>query len=174
MKELLTLLAEYNQTANRQLYDLLGNADPDLISKKTGSYFHTILGLLNHVLTSDLRWLAGFRDSNLEVPALDSPTLDFIDPGWGNNLYDKFADLDEHRKKTDSLFVDFVAATPEALFAGPIEITRPDRSKTVTFPFGKIVLHVFNHQTHHRGAVSHILDQSGVENDFSNVMQLLM
>jgi uncharacterized damage-inducible protein DinB len=174
MKELLMLLAEYNQTANTQLYDLLENGNPDLISKKTGSYFDTILGLLNHVLTSDLRWLAGFRDSNLELPVLGNPILDYDDPGWGNNLYDEFADLEECRSKTDALFIDFVAATPEQLFAGPIEITRPDRSRTVTFPFGKIMLHVFNHQTHHRGAISHILDQSGVDNDYSNVMQLLM
>ena len=30
--------------------------------------------------------------------------------------------------------------------------------------------HVFNHQTHHRGQVSQILDEMGVAHDFSNLI----
>ena len=154
--------------------ELLADSDSELISKPTGSYFDTILGLCNHILISDLGWLVGFRDSNLDLPVLNSPVLAFNHPGWRNNLYDGFEELKRHRESTDSLFVDFISATPEKLFDGPIEITRPDKSRTISFPFGMIVMHVFNHQTHHRGAVSHILDQHGIENDFSNVMQLLI
>ena len=167
-------MAEYNKTANSQLYEILHKCDSGLTAKQTGSYFETILGLLNHILISDLRWLAGFRDSNLKIPGLKSPVLDFVDPGWGENLYSRLEDLEKHREKSDSLFVDFVSETPEEIFAGSIEIARPDRSQSMSFPFGKIVMHVFNHQTHHRGAISHILDQNGIENDFSNVMQLLI
>jgi uncharacterized damage-inducible protein DinB len=174
MKQLLSLMTEYNRTANEQLYAILGGGDSDLVAKPTGSYFETVAGLLNHVLVSDLTWLAGFRDSNLELPVLHSPVLEFQHPGWGKKLYDRFEDLENHRRLADSLFVEFVTATPEALFKGPIEITRPGRSQAVTFPFGMIVLHVLNHQTHHRGAVSQILDQNGIENDFSNIMQLLL
>jgi uncharacterized damage-inducible protein DinB len=174
MKQLLDLMTRYNKKANEQLYMILSSSNSDLISKPTGSTFGTVLGLLNHILLTDLSWLAGFRDSNLDLPVLDSPVLDFDHPGWRNNLHSELADLENHREKTDALFIDFVSATPAKLFDGPIEITRPDKSQTVTFPFGMIVMHVLNHQTHHRGVVSQILDENGIENDFSNVMQLLI
>ncbi len=33
-----------------------------------------------------------------------------------------------------------------------------------------VFLHLFNHQTHHRGQISVLLDQLGVENDYSNLI----
>ena len=38
---------------------------------------------------------------------------------------------------------------------------------------GGLILHVFNHQTHHRGMISLYLDMLGKENDFSNLFVLL-
>jgi uncharacterized damage-inducible protein DinB len=167
-------MTRYNKTANEQLYEILGKSDSDLITKPSASYFDTVLGLLNHILITDLSWLVGFRDSNLDLPVLKSPVLEFAHPGWRKNLHAELGDLEKHREMTDSLFIEFVSTTPEKLFDGPIDITRPDRSQSVTFPFGMIVMHVLNHQTHHRGAISQILDRNGVENDFSNLMQLLI
>ena len=174
MKQLLLLMAQYNKTANGELYGILKNGDSELILKQTGSYFDTILGLLNHIVLSDLGWLVGFRTSNRALPSLDTPVLEFEHPGWGKNLYSDFEDLKRHRETIDSLFIEFISTTPEELLDGPIEISRPNRAQVITFPFGKIILHVLNHQTHHRGAISNILDQNGIENDYSNVMQLLM
>ena len=39
--------------------------------------------------------------------------------------------------------------------------------------FGLVVLHVFNHQTHHRGMVSIYLEEMGVQNDYSNIMDMI-
>ena len=38
---------------------------------------------------------------------------------------------------------------------------------------GGLIMHVFNHQTHHRGMVSLYLDLLGIENDFSNLAALV-
>jgi uncharacterized damage-inducible protein DinB len=35
-------------------------------------------------------------------------------------------------------------------------------------------LHLFNHETHHRGQIATILDQMGIENDYSNLIFRLM
>jgi uncharacterized damage-inducible protein DinB len=35
-----------------------------------------------------------------------------------------------------------------------------------------ILLHLFNHQTHHRGQVALLLDQLKIENDYSNLILL--
>lgn len=173
MKEILYLMARYNQVANKQLFDLLESCDPEIITGDEGSYFGNILGLLNHILVSDLGWLSADRDSNLDLPVLDSPVLDFEHPGWKKNLYGNLAELRKHRDAIDKLFIDFTAETPEELFEGDIEVTRSNGEKH-SFPFGKVLMHLFNHQTHHRGAVSQILDKNAVENDYSNLMALLM
>ena len=172
MKTILELMAAYNKAANDELYEILDKADPELLTRSHNTYYDSVLGLLNHVLLADLGWLSRFRDSNLDLPSLRSPVIEFEHPGGQHISHDNWSDLSGHRVKTDDLFVAFIEETPQALFEGEIEV--PRRDKTRVFPFGKIVMHVFNHQTHHRGAVSTILDQNGIENDYSNVLNLLV
>jgi uncharacterized damage-inducible protein DinB len=173
MKEILVLMARYNQTVNNQLFDLLDKCDSEIITGNEGSYFNNILGLLNHILVSDLGWLTAYRDSSLDLPSLNSSVLDFEHPGWRKNLYNDLVKLRSHRDKVDSLFIDFVDETPGDFLEGNVEVTRSNGKKH-NFPFGKVLMHLFNHQTHHRGAISQILDKNGVDNDYSNLMRLLM
>lgn len=173
MKEILVLFAEYNRGANRQLYSI-AEKHLEVVDKPARSYFDSALGLLNHILVSDLGWLIAYRDSNLDLPTLKSEVLEFEHPGWRKNLFDDFGKLNEHRTAIDDLFVDFVRETSEALFEGNIEVTRKGKSKPRIFPFGKLLIHLFNHQTHHRGAISQVLDEAEVENDYSNILRLLI
>ena len=173
MKDILKLMAEYNRTANTKLYSLLDDTEPSIIANESGSYFGGILGLLNHVLLSDLGWFAAFRDGNLDLPVLKSPVLDFEHPGWRKNLYGSLGDLRSHRECMDQLIIALAAETPEPLFLGNISVTHRSGQVRI-FPFGKVLMHVFNHQTHHRGAVSQILDAQNVENDYSNLHELLL
>ncbi len=173
MKELLQLMAAYNQKVDGELFDLIEEADPSLLTAESGSYFGDLLGILNHILVSDLQWFNAYRDSNLDLPVLDSPVLEFQHPGWAQNLYHDLPSLRDHQERMDALFVEFIDTTPAALFEGEIQVTRSN-GKRYTFPFGKLVLHLLNHHTHHRGAISQILDQNGVENDYSNLMRMFM
>jgi len=173
MKELLKLMARYNQTTNKALYAILENQDSTLITQDAKSYFDNILGLLNHILVADLDWLSAYRDGNLDFPVLDSPVLDFKHPGWGKILHDNLPDLWEHRQSTDNLLIHFIETTPSELLDGDIDLANPS-GKIYTFPFGKILMHLFNHQTHHRGAIAQILDASGVESDYSNLLEILL
>jgi len=36
----------------------------------------------------------------------------------------------------------------------------------------KPIMHMFNHQTHHRGQISNILDDLSITNDYSNMINL--
>ena len=38
---------------------------------------------------------------------------------------------------------------------------------------GFLILHMFNHQTHHRGMISVYLDELKMNNDFSNIYDIL-
>ncbi|MFW6212953.1 MAG: DinB family protein [Spirochaetota bacterium] len=87
-------------------------------------------------------------------------------------MYSALEPLKTHRRQIDQVFIDLVDSTSSEVLEGTIDLKRKDRVHT--FPFGKILLHLFNHQTHHRGAISQILDEHGVKNDYSNLLQLLM
>jgi len=173
MKELLKLMAQYNQTTNSALFKILENQDSALITQDSKSYFKSILGLLNHILVADLDWLTAYRNGNLELPVLNSPVLDFEHPGWGKILYSNLSELWEHRQGLDSLLIRFIDVNPSKLFEGNISIMNPS-GEVYTFPFGKILMHMFNHQTHHRGSIAQILDANAVENDYSNLLKLLL
>lgn len=115
-------MGEYNRSANTKFYRLLDSADPPVITAESGSYFSGILGLLNHILLSDLGWFRAFRDSGLKLPMLKSPVLDFEHPGRRNSLHANFSDLRSHRESMDELIIAPAVETPESLFLGGCRI----------------------------------------------------
>lgn len=132
------------------------------------------MGLINHILLADLHWLKTWRDSDLDLPILkNSPALDFTHPGWKNLLYSDFSDLKIKRAEVDDLFVKFTESLDEEILNSKLQVTRSN-GKIRTYLFGKIILHVFNHQTHHRGSVAQILDERGIENDYSNLSNIIL
>jgi uncharacterized damage-inducible protein DinB len=63
------------------------------------------------------------------------------------------------------------------------EINSDDLSKSIKYKnlrgedqslnFGGLLIHVFNHQTHHRGMISFYLELLGKQNDYSNLATLV-
>ncbi len=47
------------------------------------------------------------------------------------------------------------------------------KAETVSKNVGGSILHIFNHQTHHRGMVSLYLDMMQIDNDFSSLLPLV-
>lgn len=172
MRDLFTLLSRYNAHANTEMFGILLTAPPELVAEPGGSHYDSILGLLNHILVSDLGWLNAYRESDLTFDALDSRALDFERPSAGALLHDNLQALWSHRKQVDAVLSAFTEGFTDDVLAGTITIRR--RQRETVFVLGEVVLHLFNHQTHHRGAVSQILDRHGIENDFSNIVWLLM
>ena len=75
MKQLFLVLARYNAHANKEMFDIVAR-NPDVTeSHSAGSYFESILGILNHTLVADLGWLNGYRRSDLALAALDTPVV---------------------------------------------------------------------------------------------------
>ncbi|MFW5688300.1 MAG: DinB family protein [Spirochaetota bacterium] len=63
----------------------------------------------------------------------------------------------------------------------PASVARPSRldlrfdtvGERVRQPRWQLLLHMFNHETHHRGAISQFLDEHDVANDYSNLVYYL-
>jgi uncharacterized damage-inducible protein DinB len=168
MKEIYGLLAEYNGNANRILLDVLEKAPPELITKEAGSWYGSILGLLNHILRSDLGYLARIRTSRPELKSLSAPAAAYDPATAPKQLYGNFADLARRRRQVDEVFHALGAELTDDILVGEVRSTNP-KGESESFALWEVLSQLFNHQTHHRGQVSQILDAAKIEHDFSSV-----
>lgn len=169
-KEIYILLAKYNQITNQEMIKILREVDPNKLSENLGSYYGSILGILNHHLLADIGWI--------RVLGTHINTLDFVVPllerfpnkrPLPNELFWK--SLDEFvpiRLEIDELLQQVVENLSSSDYSTIFSVEgRRGKMNYVTW---KVLLHLFNHQTHHRGSVSILLDQLGIENDYSNLL----
>ena len=166
------LFATYNAHADRLLFDVLDRLEPSVIDEPAGSYFSSILGLLNHVLLAGLTWLVRFREGGIDVDTLRDPVLTFEHPGWGKPLFDNYPAVREHQVELDRVFIRLTTEWGAAGCQVPFSYVT-SRGEHHTKLAGEVLLHVFNHATHHRGQISQILDERGVEHDYSNLVAVV-
>ncbi|MFW5686519.1 MAG: DinB family protein [Spirochaetota bacterium] len=170
-KDVLTVFVRVNEDANRILCDTLSGA-PDGLLTRSGGYFGSVMGTLNHILVSELGWMNRFRDSPVNRPALDSPALDFTRPEPGTLLIGEFAALRVRREQVDAILRRFVEELDEDSLSSAVE--QPDRNGAVSrWTPAFVILHLMNHATHHRGQISQVLDEAGIEHDFSGILHAM-
>lgn len=139
----IVLLAEYNAGMNRKLYDAAARPAPEALRADRKAFFGSLLGTMNHLVAADTIRLARFTLHPTAFRALD-PLRGVAIPG---NLTQSYGDEAELRE--DDL--------AQAL------VYRNTRGQGFRKPFGSLLLHFFNHQTHHRGQASTLLTQAGVD-----------
>ncbi|HUG63046.1 MAG TPA: DinB family protein [Methylomirabilota bacterium] len=156
------LMATYNTWMNRKLYDTAAHLEPSELARERGAFFGSILGTMNHLAVADILWLQRFRNHPAARPALDtvlalpSPTsLDQI-------LETDLAKLRALRVTLDRAFEDFVATLDEAGLDVVVSYARGGGERQAKL-LGPVLGHVFNHQTHHRGQLSTLLSQVGLD-----------
>lgn len=145
------LLAEYNAWMNGKLYAACATLPDAALTEDRGAFFKSIYLTLNHIAYSDLAFLSRFTGDPPEVPAL------------GQDLFGSFPALRAERERLDRRLVAWVdTLTPEWL-AEPLTYVSKVDGRERTVPRWALVTHLFNHQTHHRGQVTTLLTQRGVD-----------
>jgi uncharacterized damage-inducible protein DinB len=144
-------LAEYNRWMNERVYDTCGRLTDSERKKDHGAFFHSIHGTLNHLLLADHIWMGRFQGEPFQASSLDQ------------ELYSAFSELEEARERMDMAIIAWSETlTDDSL----LELFR---YTTFVSPGPKVCLlwvavtHFFNHQTHHRGQLTTMLSQLGVE-----------
>ena len=146
----LRLMADYHHWATQRLLERVGLLPEADYRRDTAQFFKSVHGTLNHLLLVEHLWQARLAggiypasglDMELETDrdALRSRLLAFA-RGW-------------------RAFVD--ALSPQEV-AGDLAY-RSMKGESFVMPYASLVLHVFNHATHHRGQISTILTQLDVE-----------
>ncbi|QKJ67210.1 damage-inducible protein DinB [Deefgea piscis] len=145
------LMAAYNQWQNQQMYAAAATLSDAERKADRGAFFKSIHSTLNHLVWGDLMWLSRFTGETL----ISSPP--------GVDVYADFAELHAARMALDARIMAWANGLDAAWLNEPVTWTSKVYGFTQTIPRWVQVQHFFNHQTHHRGQVSTLLMQQGID-----------
>jgi uncharacterized damage-inducible protein DinB len=154
--------AKYNLEFNRNLFDRLSGLSDAQRKRDMGAFFGSIHGTLNHILLADRIWLARFAVAFPELPSLADAAVLHSFPSLSHELYARFDELDTQRRETDAVIVRWAAELSDELLATTMRY-RTSNGQLREHPAWIAAAHLFNHQTHHRGQVTTLMHQLGVD-----------
>jgi uncharacterized damage-inducible protein DinB len=149
LKTHLQMMASYNAWANRRLYGAAADLPDATYRQPTAVYFGNLHGTLNHLLVADRIWMRRLTGQG------EAPTrLDAI-------LFDQLDALRTAREVEDVRISDYVASLSGADLDEIFEYANT-RGQPQRQPRWEALVHLFNHQTHHRGQAHACLTRLGV------------
>lgn len=144
-------MARYNQWMNSRLYALVATVSDADRKQDRGAFFKSVHGTLNHILLADKVWLGRFVKQPFVVAALDQ------------ELYADFDQLRLAREETDQRILQWADELTPGQLAGELRFTPITSPVEKVLPMYLAVTHIFNHQTHHRGQITTLLSQMGID-----------
>jgi uncharacterized damage-inducible protein DinB len=151
-------MARYNRWMNEKLYASSAALTDAQRKEDVGAFFKSIHGTLNHLLLGDRVWMGRFTGVPFTVQSLSQ------------ELYADFDELRGERKRTDEAIIAWTDGLREADLDGVLAYTSIVSPAPRTEPMDLAVTHFFNHQTHHRGQVTTLLMQRGIDPGVTDLM----
>jgi uncharacterized damage-inducible protein DinB len=150
-REYCQLMANYNRWMNERLYAICAEFSDDARRLDRGAFFSSIHGTLNHLLWADRMWLGRFIGTPCTYPA------------FGADMFEAFDELRRERERTDQSMVAWADAITADWLASTLEYRSRVDEKTRRLPCAVAVVHLFNHGTHHRGQLTTLIKQAGLD-----------
>ena len=156
-------MARYNRRMNQQVYQWARQLPPEQLSQDQGAFFGSILGVLNHILVGDLIWLTRFVQHHKRYQSLQELQHLPKPNALNHQMYSDLITLEEVRQQVDGVIVRWLdTETEDSDFYQDLSYSNT-KGIISQRNFAELVAHLFNHQTHHRGQVSTLLSQNGVD-----------
>ncbi len=153
-------MARYNRWMNERLYAICATLTDEERKSDAGAFFHSIHGTLNHILLADRSWMARFAGGSVVYTSLDQ------------ELYADFSELQREREQDDNRITMWATALSVDTVMRPLSFRGITSPEVRTYPFWLVVTHFFNHQTHHRGQVTALLSQRGIDPGVTDLLRL--
>src|SRR5262245_46440379 len=145
---------------NSRIYEACARLSDEQRKRDMGAFFKSIHGTLNHLLLGDRLWMGRLTGFPFTIRSLDQA------------LYAEFDELRAERAKTDDDIVAWVRSLSGEEFAGQLSYMSVVNPELRTFPFWVAVTQLFSHQIHHRGQVTTLLTQQGVDPGVTDLIWL--
>jgi uncharacterized damage-inducible protein DinB len=139
MKPQFEMLAAYNTWVNARLYEAVAKLPDVEYRRDRGAFFGSLHGTLNHLLLGDIIWMHRFTGEGEEPGKLD------------DTLHEDFASLRAARCREDMRIETYVRGLDEQRLRNTITYRTTRNPTTIEQELAPLLIHFFNHQTHHRG-----------------------
>ena len=144
-----TTMAVCNAWMNERIFERAAELSDVERKRDLGAFFGSLHGTLNHILVGDQSWLQRFRGAPV---TMTSPRQE---------LHAEFDDLRRARKEMDSELSSWARSLTDAFADAQFAFHSVTYNRSRVIPGWAAVVHLFNHQTHHRGQVTTLLLQLG-------------
>jgi|GEM_PF-221243 uncharacterized damage-inducible protein DinB len=141
-------MAEYNHWMNLKLYAVCAAIADEQRREDRGAFFKSIHGTLNHLLVGDRIWLGRFT-GNPYIAQLRQ------------ELYSDFDELRQQHEITDQQILEWSKQLTDEWLSQSLRWRSGSDGIERVLPHWLLVVHLFNHQTHHRGQLTTLLSQLG-------------
>ncbi len=168
----LQLMSQYNQWMNQKIYQAAQQLGNEASQQDRGAFFGSIFGTLNHIWVADIIWLRRFSQHPQQYPSLSSlPKLSsytMLDQLVANDI----ETLNKLRQELDRTIIQWCEEIAPADLEHSLEYS-DTKGNLYNKNFGQLIQHFFNHQTHHRGQVSTLINQQGVDLGVTDLLKLI-
>jgi len=165
-KDLPVLFSKYNKIANEKMDAIIKGLTTEEWNRDLGGYFKSVRGLCSHLFVCDFNWLKRFSVLR-EFSVMKQPFMGREPFSFSAILFEDTNEYLSERVLMDEYIISFVNELEDGDFNAMLKYT--DSSGTVYEKnFGGLVMHSFNHATHHRGMLSLYLEFLGRPNDFNS------
>jgi uncharacterized damage-inducible protein DinB len=152
--------AQYNRWMNEKLLAGCAELSDDERKLDRNAPFKSIHGIWNHILLADRIWLGRFLGEPYSFKTL------------GDEVCADFAELRAELAKADDAIEAFAEGLTDEKLASIFEFTPVVNPVTLRLPLWLVVTHMFNHQTHHRGQITALMEQAGLDCGVTDILRL--
>jgi len=169
------LHATYNQWINERLYDSAERLTDDERRTDQGAFFGSVVGTFNHIVVGDSIWLRRFLEAEiLACESIKESTLQWLPEPQSLDamLYPDWEKLRATREQIDQFLIQWTKTLTSADLDYTLSYSNT-KGRPFARPLGQLLVHFFNHQTHHRGQATTLLFQNGVDPETTDLLAIL-
>jgi uncharacterized damage-inducible protein DinB len=148
-KEDIQLLYNYNKWANATVLKSVAPLNTEELTRKLGGSFPSIRETLVHIMAAEWIWLRRWKGVSPKAlfDSAEFPDLDAIKGKWSEIEAEQ---MDFVKEVTDDSLKEIVAYVNT-------------KNQPWKYPLGRLMQHLVNHSSYHRGQVANFLRQLGAQ-----------
>ncbi|MFZ5963927.1 DinB family protein [Thalassococcus sp. BH17M4-6] len=152
-------MARYNAWQNRQVKAAFERLSEATLTKNRKAFFGSLLGTANHLLWGDLMWMHRLDGGAAPEGGITKSAA----------LCPSAADWAVKRFRADARILLWAEGLKAVDLTGPLTWYSAVKKVEISKSMGLCVMHLFNHQTHHRGQIHAMLTQAGADAPVSDL-----
>ncbi len=155
-------MARYNAWQNAQMHEAMQGLDHDALWQERGAFFGSLMGTANHLLWGDRMWMARFEGGTPPHEGLSQSTTSTpaLDAWWVERL------------RLDRRMTLWASKLRRVDLIGEMRWYSGAKGSEVAAPVERLIVHMFNHQTHHRGQIHAMLTAAGQDAPITDLFML--